>query len=205
MLLCFVLRRYYTPLAKAGKVVDWQVYFQDESRFGLMTVLRRGLTLAGVKPIGAYQHRFIYRYCYGLVEPLSGDKFFVTAPQVNTLFFEFLLQEFSQQEPQIYKIIFLDKAGYHRAKHLQVPPNIRLVYLPSSNPELNPIERFWRDMKDKVAFHNFKDEQELETWISNTINNYSNEQIASLTGYEYIINAVKQARPAMEIPWYYLV
>jgi transposase len=194
-----VLQGYYEPLVKAGKVAAWKVYFQDESRFGLMTVLRRGITLAGVKPIGNYQHRFIYRYCYGLVEPLSGDKFFVTAPQVNTLFFEFLLQEFSRQEPQVYKIVFLDKAGYHRAKHLQVPDNIHLVYLPSSNPELNPIERFWRDMKDKVAFHNFKDEQELEAWITTTINSYSPKQIASLTGYAYILNALKQINYPVEV------
>ncbi|RDC62251.1 uncharacterized protein AHMF7616_00842 [Adhaeribacter pallidiroseus] len=164
-----------------------------------MTVLRRAITRAGVKPVGAYQHRFIYRYCYGLVEPLSGDKFFVTAPQVNTLFFEYLLQEFSRHEPSVYKIIFLDKAGYHRAKHLQVPENIRLVYLPSSNPELNPIERFWRDMKDKVAFRNFPDESALETWINTTINNYSKEHIASLTGYEYILQAVSHAKNAMEV------
>ncbi len=163
-----------------------------------MTVLRRGITLTGVKPIGAYQHRFIYRYCYGLVAPLSGDKFFVTAPQVNTLFFEYLLQEFSRHEPQVYKIIFLDKAGYHTSKHLQVPHNIRLVYLPSSNPELNPIERFWRDLKDKVAFHNFQDEQALEAWISKTINNYSKEQIASLTGYTYILEAINQVKYTME-------
>ncbi len=164
-----------------------------------MTVLRRAITVAGVKPIGAYQHRFIYRYCYGLVEPVSGDKFFVTAPQVNTLFFEYLLQEFSRHQPQVYKIIFLDKAGYHKAKHLQVPHNIRLVYLPSSNPELNPIERFWRDLKDKVAFHNFQDEQALEAWITTTINTYSKEQIASLTGYEYILNAIQQIKYPMEI------
>ncbi len=198
MLLPFLLQRYYAPLARVGKVTEWKVYFQDESRFGLMTVLRRAITTKGVKPIGPYQHRFIYRYCYGLVEPLSGDKFFVTAPQVNTLFFEFLLQEFSRQEPAVYKIIFLDKAGYHRAKALQVPENIRLVYLPSSNPELNPIERFWRQMKDKVAFRNFKDEQELELWITTTINTYSKEQIASLTGYDYIINAVKNTSASME-------
>ncbi len=163
-----------------------------------MTVLRRAITAKGVKPIGAYQHRFIYRYCYGLVEPLSGDKFFVTAPQVNTLFFEYLLHEFSLQEPEVYKIIFLDKAGYHRAKNLHVPENIRLVYLPSSNPELNPIERFWRDMKDKVAFHNFKDEKELENWITITINSYSKEQIADLTSFEYIIKAIKLASAFME-------
>lgn len=199
MLLPFLLQRYYVPLAKAGKVTGWKVYFQDESRFGLMTVLRRAITRAGVKAVGAYQHRFIYRYCYGLVEPLSGDKFFVTAPQVNTLFFEYLLQEFSGHQPQVYKIIFLDKAGYHRAKHLQVPENIRLVYLPSSNPELNPIERFWREMKDKVAFHNFKDEQELEEWISSTTQSYTKEQIASLTSYQFIINAVQQTKYAMEL------
>jgi hypothetical protein len=49
-------------------------------------------------------------------------------------------------------------------------------------------------MKDKVAFQNFKDEPELETWISNTINTYSKEQIASLTGYNHIINAINKAK-----------
>lgn len=198
MLLPFLLQRYYTPAARQGQVTSWKVYFQDESRFGLLTVLRRAITLAGVKPVGAYQHKFIYRYCYGLVEPLQGDRFFVTAPQVNTLFFEWMLQEFSRHEPQVFKLIFLDRAGYHRAKALQVPPNMRLVYLPSSNPELNPVERFWREMKDQVAFRNFKDEEELENWITQTTKSYSGEQIASLTGYPYIKNAVLEASQHME-------
>lgn len=163
-----------------------------------MTVLRRAITLAGVKPVGPYQHRFIYRYCYSLVDPMEGDLFFTTAPQVNTLYFEFMLREFSLHEPQVMKFIFLDKAGYHRAKDLQVPDNIRLVFLPSSNPELNPVERFWRDMKDKVAFHNFKDEEELEEWIASTVRSYSNEQVASLTGYPYIKRAVSEAARNME-------
>lgn len=45
-------------------------------------------------------------------------------------------------------------------------------------------------MKRKVAFRNFKDEQALESWIKNTANYYSDEQIASMTGYPYIKNAV---------------
>lgn len=165
-----------------------------------MTVLRRAITSRGVKPIGPYQHRFTYRYCYGLVEPLQGDHFFVTAPQVNTFYFEYLLGEFAQHQPEVYKIICLDKAGYHRAKTLQVPENIRLVYLPSSNPELNPVERLWRDMKDKVAFRNFKDEPELEDWITATTQAYSHQQIASLTRYPYIHQAVQQLITPMEIP-----
>ena len=163
-----------------------------------MTVLRRAITMRGVKPIGSYQHRFIYRYCYSLVEPLAGDHFFVTAPQVNTLYFEYMLQEFSQQEPEVFKIIFLDKAGYHRTKELKVPVNIRLVFLPSSNPKLNPVERLWEDMKAKVAFHNFQHEQELEDWLTTTANSYENEQIASLTGFPYITYAVKYVLNSME-------
>jgi len=157
-----------------------------------MTVLRRAITLPGVKPLGLYQHRFIYRYCYSLVEPLGGDLFFITAPHVNTFYFEYLLWEFSLHEPEVYKIIFLDKAGYHKAKALQIPENIRLVFLPSSNPELNPVERFWEDLKAKVAFHNFKDEQDLEEWIEKTILAYEPEYIESLTSYPYIIQAIKK-------------
>ena len=198
MLLTFLLQRYYAPLAHKGVVKHWKVYFQDESRFGLMTVLRRAITLAGVKPVGLYQHRFIYRYCYGLVEPLAGDHFFVTAPQVNTVYFQYMLEEFSSHQPEVFKFIFIDKAGYHRAKELKVPQNIRLVYLPSSNPELNPVERLWGDMKAKVAFNNFKDEQELEEWLTLTAKSYGQRQIASLTGYAYILDAISKSTPFME-------
>jgi len=163
-----------------------------------MTVLRRAITLAGVKPVGAFQYRFIYRYCSSLVDPLSGDHFFVTAPQVNTFYFQYLLDEFAVHQPQVFKIICLDKAGYHQAKKLKIPENIRLVFLPSSNPELNPVERLWRDMKDKVAFHNFKDEDELEDWIKYTADTYTHSQIASLTAYPYIKNALSEAIIAME-------
>lgn len=158
-----------------------------------MTLLRRAITLSGIKPVGAYQHRFIYRYCFGVVEPMQGDHFFVTAPQANTFFFEFLLQEFAQHEPEVFKIIFLDRAGFHRSKALQIPDNIHLLYLPSSNPELNPIERFWQDMKEQVAFKNFSDEAELEEWIKKTIHTYNNEQISSLTAYPYIKQAYQEA------------
>ena len=132
------------------------------------------------------------------MEPLKGDCFFVTAPHVNTLYFEYLLTAFSGHEPEVFKVIFLDRAGYHKAGELRVPENVRLVFLPSSNPELNPVERLWEDMKGKVAFNNFRDEEESEQWIESTAKAYSSQQIASLTGYSYIKMAVDQAKKAME-------
>jgi putative transposase len=98
---------------------------------------------------------------------------------------------------ELRKLRQLEEENRH-LKQLVADLSIRLVCLPSSNPELDPIERLWRDMKDKADFHNFKDEHELEAWITNTINSHSEEQMTSLTGYGYIIDAVKQAAHAME-------
>lgn len=49
---------------------------QDESRFGLQRISRRKITACGVKPVGIEQWKFLYRWLYGLVEPLTGDSFF---------------------------------------------------------------------------------------------------------------------------------
>ncbi|PSR55003.1 hypothetical protein AHMF7605_16570 [Adhaeribacter arboris] len=45
-----------------------------------------------------------------------------------------------------------------------------------------------------MAFHNFKEEPELEAGLTNTINAYAKEQVASLTAYKYIINAVNYTK-----------
>ncbi len=111
----------------------------------------------------------------------------MTLPQVNTLFFKFLVQEFVNQEPEVYKIIFLDRTCFHRAKVLQVPENICLVCLPSFNFKLNPVKRFWCYILNNVAFHNLKDELEREQWITNSTNIYSKQLIATFSAYDYII------------------
>jgi hypothetical protein len=36
-----------------------------------------------------------------------------------------------------------------------LPANVRLVFLPPYCPELNPIERVWRDLKDALAWLQF--------------------------------------------------
>ncbi|MDZ7960367.1 MAG: hypothetical protein RMY34_21210 [Aulosira sp. DedQUE10] len=49
-------------------------YFgQDESRFGLHTMLGRLITACGVKPIGRWQWLFKAFWLYGVVEPATGE------------------------------------------------------------------------------------------------------------------------------------
>ena len=48
----------------------------------------------------------------------------------------------------------VDQAGWHQAKELKVPENIRLIPQPPYSPELNPVEHVWEHLREK-QFPNF--------------------------------------------------
>ncbi len=41
----------------------------------------------------------------------------------------------------------MDGAGWHRSKNLNIPNTIKVEYLPAYSLELNPVERFWEQIK----------------------------------------------------------
>ncbi len=46
-------------------------------------------------------------------------------------------------------VLVLDRAGWHGARALAVPPNVTLVALPAYGPELNPVERVWLHLRER--------------------------------------------------------
>jgi transposase len=52
-------------------------------------------------------------------------------------------------------VVVVDNAGWHRAKRLVVPPNVRLHFLPPCTPELQPAERRWPLIREAVANDTF--------------------------------------------------
>jgi putative transposase len=50
-----------------------------------------------------------------------------------------------------FNILVLDNGAFHTAKALRWPLNVAAVPFPPSSPELNPMERLWRDLQDQVA------------------------------------------------------
>ena len=65
--------------------------------------------------------------------------------------------------------IILDGAGYHRSdlvKNVAFMLNIELHYLPPYSPNLNPIERLWRVMNEKLRNNvYFKNERDFKAAI----------------------------------------
>ena len=156
----------------------------------MLTVQRRRLTARGVQPIGTIQHVFQWFYVYGAVAPTSGESFFLELPYLNSQMFQLFLDELARAFPDSLNVLVLDKSGGHTAKRLVVPENVRLVLLPPASPELNPIERVWRDLKDCLAWLQFTDVATQQAYVADLLRDYDAPTLQSLTGYSYFVEAV---------------
>jgi len=146
------------------------IYFQDESRFGLKTHIGKLLSAKGIKPIATYQHRFTNTYLYGSYSPINGNSFVWEINGVDNLIFESYLQHFSLYKPNEFKIVIIDNAGFHSTKNINVPKNIFLLNIPPYCPELNPSEQVWQYIKNRYKNQNFKSMEDLKKWLHAFVN-----------------------------------
>jgi class 3 adenylate cyclase len=65
--------------------------------------------------------------------------------------FQLVVDAFAQACRDSLNLLLPDNSGAPTAQRLTLPENVRLVFLPPYCPELNPIERVWRDLKDALA------------------------------------------------------
>lgn len=167
-----------------------RVFSQDESRFGLLTVRRRRLTACGVQPLGPIQHVFEWFYVYGAVAPTTGERFFLELPYLNAEMFQLFIDAFGQAFPDSLNILLLDNSGAHTAQRLRWPENVRYVWLPPYCPELSPIERVWRDLKDDLAWCQFANLDAQQAYVGNLLRAYEATALQALTGYPYLVDAI---------------
>jgi len=179
-----------------GKKQPVRYWSQDESRLGLHTITRRLLTLPGVKPVGPMQWQFEAFYLYGAVEPLTGESFFLEFSYLNTVCFQAFLEEFSKTYPNSLNILQVDNASCHLTKKLIIPDNVILLLQPAYSPDVNPIERVWQSVKDKLSWLAVGTLDELRREMDAVLNSLTAECIASLTGYDFILSALKKAHLA---------
>lgn len=143
-----------------------------------------------MQPVGIVQHGFQSFYLYGAAAPTSGERFFQERPALNADQFQRFLDAFSQAFADSLNILVLDKSGAHTARRLTLPGNVRLVLLPPYSPELNPIERVWRDLKDALAWRLFSDLAALQAAVTRLLDAYDDPTVQSLTGAAYLVNAI---------------
>lgn len=175
-----------------NKYKSFNLYFEDESRFGLFTRVGKMLTAKSVQPICPYQHKFKNTYLFGAFSPITGDSLLLELPYCNTDMFQYFLEQLSEQKPEELKFIILDNGAFHKAKRLIIPDNIILIFLPPYSPELNPAELVWKYIKSFIVNKTFKTLQDLSNEISNIINQQlTTERIISITSFQFYLDSFK--------------
>jgi transposase len=155
-----------------------------------LTVRRRRLTARGVQPSGTIQHVFEWFSVYGTVEPTTGARLFLELPYLNAELFQLFIDTLADAFPESLNLLLLDNSGAHTAQCLRWPANVRPVGLPPYCPELNPIERVWRDVKDDLAWERFADLAAQLRDVGDRLQAYDAPTLQTLTDYPYLINAI---------------
>ena len=173
-----------------NKYSSINLYFQDESRYGLKTFIGKCLTSKGVKPVVKYQHAFKNTYLYGSFSPINGNSFVYEIEGTTSEIFYKYLQEFSKYKPSELKIVVIDNAGFHSLQKFAIPENIKLIRIPPYTPELNPAEKIWQYIKQFYKNKVFENLSNVKKWLHEFIKNkLSKNKIMSITNNDLYINS----------------
>lgn len=162
--------------------------FQDEAGFGRINKPKYCWCEKGSRPSVPCHHIREYRYVYGAVEPLSGKSCFLILPYCNSACMNVFLNHLSEQYPEDRIMLCCDGAAWHKSASLNIPENIRLLFIPPYTPEMNPIEQIWKELR-KMGFRNevFATLEKVVDRLCDVINNLSEATIRSITGRDWII------------------
>jgi transposase len=173
-----------------------EVWATDEHRIGLKPILRRVWAPKGQRPIALGHHRYKWLYVTAFVQPTTGETFWYVSNGVSKPFFAALLALFAREagagrERMI--ALLLDNAGWHTAPNLVVPEGLRLVYLPSYSPELQPAEHLWPVLDEPLANQYFETLADLERTVADRCRVLDGHQLSLGTNFHWW---PKPAKPA---------
>ena len=86
---------------------------------------------------------------FAAAAPLEGRWFWRGEATCNTDAMGRFLLALLEASPGRRIVLFLDGAGWHRAKRLPVPERLQLELLPPHTPECNPVEHLWEAVREK--------------------------------------------------------
>ena len=129
----------------------YEIFFLDESIFPLKPYLRRGWYLIGSRPVQKYvQTPFLKTCAFGALG--FGKVITKLSSKANGKKYLAFLKRLYKNYPKLCLII--DNAPWHLTKDVMAfikERAIKLIRLPPYSPELNPIEQYWKNVKNWLA------------------------------------------------------
>ncbi|MBD0375647.1 MAG: transposase [Flavisolibacter sp.] len=181
-----------------------RAYFEDELRSGTRSACKTRYRQHGTRPVCKVRLGYEYTYLYCALEPFKGDLFSALLPDITKDSFSAFAAHFARHTKTLYgeeqKVLLLcDRAAAHQLPDEQYlkstaelkgmdVSNLVLEHLPAASPELNPVERFFEELRKELSNQVFDTIEEVENKITVILNSYyDNPQIiVSLCNYPYL-------------------
>lgn len=129
-----------------------RLWIMDEARVGLQPLTRRVWCLRRCRATAKVKPGFDWQYIWGALQIGGGGSEFLYTNGVDLPTHAHFLRQISERDPLAMHVIIQDGAGFHhRDGSAKIPENIRLINLPPYSPELNPVEKFWDIIKDRIC------------------------------------------------------
>lgn len=152
--------------------------------------MKRRWTPVGHRPECRVKIAYEFGYLYCAICPLTGDLFGLLLPSMKKECFEIFIKEFLDWLPQADEgtLMILDGAGAHQQNVVGENSSLRLEKLPAASPELNPVERFFQELRRELSNQVFETIEEIEQKIQQLLQRYwgAPNTIIRLTCYPYI-------------------
>lgn len=158
-------------------------------RFGIRTELGRKWTPKGVKLVGEQHIGYDYGYLSVALNPLTGEMKVLILPNMKATSFQVFLDEFGRGLDKRTKLI-TDGATAHRSGKLRIGEKVELEILPAYSPQLNPVERFFEELRKELKNRVFTVYEEVEKAVIEIVKPYlkAREIIKKLTCFGWLLN-----------------
>jgi DDE superfamily endonuclease len=165
-------------------------------RSGTRSQCKRRWTPRGHRPQCRMKLGYQYCYLYAALNPYTGSLFSLILPDMTKDSFGVFTDHFSHYLDGLYgmhseqrnKVLLIaDGAGAH-LEELCTNQGFDLKKLPAASPELNPVERFFEELRKDLADHVFDTIEQVEAHLISILQKYyQNPQvIMQLTQFPYI-------------------
>lgn len=164
-------------------------------RNGTRNECKRRYREKGSRPVCKIKLGYEYCYLYAALQPFEGHLISVILPDMTKQSFTVFMKYFKEATQRLYgceaKVLLItDGAGAHQPDVVQ-GSNITLKKLPAASPELNPVERFFEELRKELSNQVFETITAVEDKLCQVLKKYyqNSKAIISLTNYPYLSTA----------------
>lgn len=166
----------------------------DEARFGLINWHKRRYCPKGFRPPWTVRRAYEWSWLYAAVEPATGESLCLYLSHLDGVCFELFLQRLAQRYPDDIIVLITDNAPAHRKQAVAVPENILPLALPPYSPELNPVERWFLELRRALANRRFDALDDLHEALTDVLETYWQHpaSLVQLSNFPWWRDAVEQ-------------